>query len=115
MIIIIVLKSTYVNLTAPEIQLVGEPLTLQCSVTTVMGISSSIDVIWSSNNVILAANENINISFMETNSTVYVDFYEIPQVTTADEGRIYQCLIRINQDPPLISESFITLDVNGNL
>ena len=110
----IVLESTYVNLTAPEIQLVGESLILQCSVNTVVGISSSIDVTWSSNNVILAVHENVNTSFAETNSIVYVDFYEIPQVTTADEGRIYQCQIRINQNPPLISDSFITLDVTGN-
>ena len=111
---IIVLKSTYINLTIPEIQLVGESLTLQCSVATVEGISSTIDVIWSSNHTILAVTENVNISFTDNNSTVYVDNYEISQVTTADEGRVYQCRIRINQNPPLISESFATLDVTGN-
>lgn len=110
----IVLQSTYVNLTTLETPLVGEPLTLECSVSTVAGISSTVDIVWSSNNVILAMNENINISFTENISAVYVGYYEIPQVTTADEGRVYECQISINQNPPLISESFITLDVTGN-
>ena len=102
------------NLTAPETQLVGESLTLECSVTTVEGISSTINIVWSSNNIILAVTENVNISFSDNNSAVYVDTYEIPQVTTADEGRVYQCQITINQNPPLISENFATLDVTGN-
>ena len=109
----IVLKSTYVNLSALETQLVGEPLTLECSVTTVAGISNTVDFVWSSNNRILAVNENVNISVTENGSAVFVDFYKIPQVTTADEKRVYQCQIRINQNPPLISESSITLDVSG--
>ena len=108
------MKSTYVNLTAPETQLVGELLSLECNVTTVKGISSRIDIIWSSDNIILAVTENINISFTDNNSAVYTDNYEIPQLTTSDEGRVYQCRITINQNPPLISESFATLDVTGN-
>ena len=93
----------------------GESLTLECSVATVKGISSTIDIIWSSNHTILAVTENVNISFTENTSTLYVDNYEIPQVTTADEGRIYECRIRINQNPPLISEKFATLDVTGTI
>ena len=102
------------NLTAPETQLVGESLMLECSVTTVEGISSTIDIVWSSDNIILAVTENVNINFTDNNSAVYVDNYEISQVITADEGRVYQCRITINQNPPLISESFVTLDVTGN-
>lgn len=102
------------NLTALETQLVGEPLTLECSVTTVIGISNNtVDIVWSSNNIILTVNENVNISSTENESAVFVTFYEIPQVTTADEGRVYQCQISINQNPPLMSESSIALDVTG--
>ena len=110
----IALQSTYMNLTTLETPLVGKPLILDCSVSTVAGISSTVDIVWSSNNVILAMNENINISFTENISAVYVGYYEIPQVTTADDGRVYECQMSINQNPPLISDSFITLDVTGN-
>ena len=110
----VVLKLTYVKLTALETQLVGEPLTLECNITTVAGINDTVDIVWSSNNEILTVNENVNITFTENTSAVFVDFYEILQVTTAEEGRVYQCQIRINQDPPLISENFTTLNVTGN-
>ena len=102
-------------MTAPDTQLVGESLTLKCSATTVRGISSRVDIIWRSNGIILAKTEGVSVSLTENNSALYVDIYEIPLLTTAEDGRTYQCEIMINQEPPLISEAFTTLNVTGNL
>ena len=40
-------------MTAPNTQTVGQSLTLQCEVTTVRGITSRVDIVWSSDGTVL--------------------------------------------------------------
>ena len=100
-------------LEALDTQTVGQSLSLECIVTTVRGISSSIDIIWTSDGVEIKRTLGASISSSTSNSILYRDFYNISLLTTAEEGRVYQCEGVIHTIPSLIAESSIILDVIG--
>ena len=100
---------------AQATQKVSKPLTLDCNITTVKGITSRVDIVWSSNGLELRKIEGIESNLTQDNSVLYMDSYTIPQLGTVDEGRIYQCGIIINQAIPLVFNGNITLDVTGEL
>ena len=79
-----------VSVTNISTQTVGQPLTLQCEVTTVRGITSRVDIVWSSNGTELERMNNVSSITMD-NSLVYTDSYTISQLNTADEGRVIEC------------------------
>ena len=93
-------------------QTVGQPLTLQCTVTTVRGITSRVDIVWSTGDVVLNRTNHTSPTVME-NSLLFSDIYVISQVNTTDDGREYQCEVVINTSPPVVATSNITLDVLG--
>ena len=97
-----------VDLTAANTQIVGQSLTLECSVTTVRGITSRVDIVWSSDGEEL---QIMNGSFTNNNFTMYTSAYTIPQLSTTDDGRVYQCTVVINTSPPVMATGSVTLDV----
>ena len=99
-------------MTAPNTQTVGQSLTLQCEVTTVRGISSRVDVMWSSGGTELQRMNNVSLTTMD-NSLVYSDSYTISQLTTADKDRMIQCDVVINASSLVMTSDSITLDVIG--
>ena len=102
-----------VSVTAPNTQTVGQSLTLQCNVTTVRGITSTVDIVWSSNGTELQRMNNVP-STMMSNSLVYTNSYTISQVSTTDDGRVIQCeVVIMNTTPSFRVSDNITLDVNG--
>ena len=91
----------------------GQSLTLQCEVTTVRGITSRVDIVWSSNGTVLRRMNDTTATTMD-NSLVYTDSYNISQLSTTDEGRMIQCEVVINTSPSVImATNSITLDVTG--
>ena len=101
-----------VSVTAPNNQIVGQSLTLQCEVTAVRGITSRVDIVWSSDGGILRRVNNTNAT-MDGGSLVYTDSYTISQLNTTDEGRVIQCEVVINTSPPVMASNNVTLDVTG--
>ena len=101
-----------VSVTAPNTQTVGQSLTLQCEVTTVRGITSRVDIVWSSNGAELERMNNVSSTTMG-NSLVYTDSYNISQLSTTDEDRVIQCEVVINSSPSAIANNNITLNVTG--
>ena len=89
----------------------GQSLTLQCEVTTVRGITSGVDIVWSSGGTELQRMDNVSSTTMD-NSLVYTDSYTISQLSTTDDGRVIQCEVVINESFAAMSNN-ITLDVNG--
>ena len=102
-----------VMLKASNTQTMGQSLSLECTMTTVRGISSRVDIIWSSNGVEIKKIEGANISSSINNSIIYKDFYNISLLTTAEENKAYQCEGVINTTPNLTTQSSILLDVTG--
>ena len=89
----------------------GQPLILECDFTTVRGIISRVDIVWSSNGVELNVNRGVNISYTRNNSVT--DTYIIPQLSTVDENREYQCEVFINTESPVIATGSVILNVTG--
>ena len=103
-----------VNITAPNTQTVGQSLTLQCEVTAVRGITSRVDIVWSSGGTELQRMNNVSSTTMG-NSLVYTDSYTISQLSTTDEGRVIQCEVVINASTLVTATDSITLDVTGKI
>ena len=101
-----------VSVTALNTQTVGQSLTLQCEVTTVRGITSRVDIVWSDDVMVLNRTDGISSNMID-NSLVYTDSYTISQLSTDDEGRRIQCEVVINISPSVTANDSITLDVTG--
>ena len=100
-----------VSMTDPGTQMLNNSLTLQCNVTTVRGITSRVDIVWSSGGTELERMNNVSSTTMD-NSLVYTDSYTISQLSTTDEGRVIQCEVVINASPSVMASDSITLDVD---
>ena len=98
--------------TAPNAQTVGQPLTLECNITTESAISDTVDIVWYSNNMRLQTANDIQ-PVMSGSSLVYTDNYTISLLSTDDDGREYQCEVVINTSPPVMANDSVTLDVMG--
>ena len=93
-------------------QTVGQSLTLQCEVTTVRGITSRVDIVWSSDGTELQRMDNVTLSSVN-DSLVYMETYSNPLLNTTDDGRVIQCEVVINTSPLVMASDSITLDVTG--
>jgi len=105
------LPSIIINIST--IQTVGQPLTLECSVTTVRGITSRVDIVWSSNGSELKRVEGLTHNSTTNNSVYYTDFYTIPQLSTSDEGRNLKCDVFINTTSPVTATDNAVLNITG--
>ena len=96
----------------PNTQTVGQSLTLQCEVITVRGITSGVDIVWSSGGIELERMNNVSSTTMD-NALVYTHSYTISQLSTTDDGKVIQCEAVINASPSVMAIDSITLDVTG--
>ena len=99
-------------MTAPNTQTLGQSLTLQCEVTAARGITSRVDIVWSSGGMELERMDDVSSTTMD-NSLVYTHSYTISQLSTTDDGRVIQCKVVINTSPSVMATGNITLDVFG--
>ena len=93
-------------------QTVGQSLTLQCEVTTVRGVTSRVDIVWSSNGIVLRR-MNGTVSTLISNSLVYTDSYIITMLNTSYNGIIIECETMISADTPIVATDNFTLSVDG--
>ena len=108
-----VVPAPNISVTAPNTQIVGQSLTLQCSVTTVRGITSRVDIVWSSDGVELNRTETPNIISTTDDMIEYMDVYIITLLKDTDINRTYQCEMVINSIPPVIFNSDVTSEIIG--
>ena len=97
-------------------QTVGQPLTLECDVITVRGITSRVVIMWNSDgsgqsglDVISGA----NTTSITDDSMIFTDTYIIQQLSTADENEEYQCEVFINAHSPITATDSVILNVTG--
>ena len=91
---------------------IGDPLTLDCTVTAVRGISSSVDIIWTTGGRVVRRVDNIT-AYRNNDSTIYTDSFEISSLSAIDNGKEYQCTVVINASPPVNGSDQITLNFPG--
>ena len=94
-----------ITVTRSGTPIVGQSLGLNCMVNTVSGIASRISVVWTSCGKIL-----YSTSITQGTSNIR---YTILQLSTSDEGKVYQCEVVINTIPPVRAIGLITLNVNS--
>ena len=109
----VVVPKPSIRIIAPKNQTVGQPLTLESTITTIRGITSRVDIVWSSNGSELKRIEGLNYSSIANDSVIYTEFYTIPQLSTLDEGRIFMCDVLINTTSPVMATDSVTLNVTG--
>ena len=71
------------------------------------------DIEWSIGNTTLQITEGVIVTSTESDSVIYTNIYNITQVSTFDDDRVYQCKVIINTIPELMATDSITLDVTG--
>ena len=87
-----------VTVTALNNQQVGDPLLLECNVTTVRGITSSVDIVWSTNDEEVG---RVNDVLGETigTSVVYRLTYNDSEISLSiqDNGTTYLCTAEVSR------------------
>ena len=101
-----------VNVAAPNTQTVGQSLTLQCEVTTVRGITSRVDIVWSSDSTVLRRMNDTTATTIN-DSLVFRDSYDLSMLTTSDDDRAFQCRGIINVDPLVFADDDLSLNVTS--
>ena len=91
---------------------IGDPLILDCTVTAVRGISSSVDIIWTTGGREVRRVYNATAD-IEIDYAIYTDSFEISSLSAIDNGREYQCTAVINAYQPVRSSDQITLMFPG--
>ena len=91
---------------------IGDPLTLGCTVTAVRGISSSVNIIWTTGSLELRRVNDIT-AYIENDTAVYTDSFEISSLSAIDNGREYQCTVMINATQPVNSSDLYILTFSG--
>ena len=91
---------------------IGDPLTLDCTVTAVRGISSSVDIIWTTGGRVVRRVYNITAD-IEKDYAIYTDSFEISSLSAIDNGREYQCTVVINAYQPVYNSDHVTLIFDG--
>ena len=100
-----------VSVTALSNQMtVGQPLILQCSVTTIRDINSRVDFVWISNGTELERVEGVIGVSSTSNLAVYTDHYIISQLSIADNNSLYTCEVIINRSPLISATGNFTLN-----
>ena len=86
---------------------------MEANITTVRGITSRVNIVWSSNGIELNRTEGLNHSSTTNDSLLFTEFYTIPQLSTLDEGRTITCDVFINAMTPVTATDSVTLNVTG--
>ena len=80
--------------------LIYQPLILQCTATIVRGITSAVDIIWTTDNTQVRRVNNVTASNNINSSSIYNDSFIIPSLNISDIGNLYQCEVLVNSVLP---------------
>ena len=81
--------------------------------TTVRGITSRVEFIWSSSGTVLKRKEKLHRDFTAHYFDIYTDTYSIVPLSVNDDGRTYQCEVVFSARLPFVVDGNVTLDVIG--
>lgn len=102
-----------VNVVSIGNQVVGNPLSLTCKVTTVRDTNGSIDIIWMRDGTEILRDNNKEGHPINDKVMLYTSYYNITQLQMIDDDTTYNCQAVINTSPPVNSTGNHTLKVIG--
>ena len=91
---------------------IGDTPTLDCTVTAVRGISSSVNIVWTTGGRVVRSVDDITAD-IENDTAIYTDSFEISSLSAIDNGREYQCTVMINATQPVNSSDQFILVLDG--
>ena len=92
---------------------IGDSVTLNCTVTTVIGISSLVNIMWYTEGSVVRRVDNLTVAYTVNNSAIYTDLFEISSLTAIHNGRYYYCSVVINPNQPIYGSDHIMLNFSG--
>jgi len=113
LILFCIVPAPLVFIEVSNIQTVGKSLTMKCLVTSVRGITSRLDIVWTSNGLELRKTEGVIVNSTTAKSMLFIDYYTILQLSSTDEGRVLQCKVVINVNVTVTTTEPIALNVTG--
>ena len=96
--------------TYPEIY---QPLVLQCTATIVRSITSTVDIIWTTNNTQVRRVNNVTASSNINSSSIYNNSFIIPSLNLSDIGSVYKCEVLINSILPTTARENYSIPIPG--
>ena len=84
------------KITATNNPTIYQPLILQCVATIVRGITSTVDIIWTTGDTQVRRVNNVTASGNINSTSVYSDSFTTPPLNISDIGSVYQCEVLIN-------------------
>ena len=90
----------------------GRATTLECNAIAVRGITSRVDIIWTTGFRTVRRVAGVTASTVN-NSVVYGDQFITPPLSANDDGRVYQCEVVINADFRINAFGSIVLEFIG--
>ena len=98
------------TISTPEIY---QPLILQCTATIVRGITSTVDIIWTTGNTQVRRVNDVTASSNINSSSIYNDSFIIPSLNLSDIGSVYECEVLINSLVPTTAITDFIVPVPG--
>ena len=92
-----------------------QPLILKCIATVVRGITSTVDIIWTTGDTQVRRVNNVTASSHINSTSVYNDSFIIPSLDISDIGSLYQCKIMINSILPSTAKANFTILIPGTV
>ena len=108
-------NSTNVMVTTLNEQIVGQPLILECAMSTPRGINSRVDIVWTRDGVEVEHINDVSSNFSSPEVVVYTNIHTIPLLGTYDDDVVYECEVIINSSPLSRMKDNIALDIIGML
>ena len=105
---VITIEVTTIN--SPEIY---QPLILQCTATIVRGITSRVDIIWTTGNTQVRRVNDVTASSNINSSSIYNDSFIIPSLSLSDIGSVYECEVLIDSFVPTTAKTDFIVPTPG--
>ena len=102
-----------VEVMATGIPAINQSLTLQCTANIVRGISSTVDIIWTSGDTQVRRVNNVTASSNINSTSVYNDLFIIPSLDISDIGNLYQCEVFVNSVIPTKAKEDYIIPIPG--
>ena len=90
----------------------GGTATLECNAIAARGITSRVDIIWTTGFITVKRVEGVTANTIN-NSAVYTDQFVTPPLSVNDDGKVYQCQVVINSNFSIRAFGNIVLDFIG--
>ena len=109
----LIVPTPTVSVAALNDQIAGLPLELQCIVTGVRGITSTVNITWIIDDLELEQITDVDVSSLMDDMQLYMSNYTIDQLNVTNNETIYQCKVVIDSDQLVNASDTFKLNITG--